>query len=180
MTFKTLSVADYPKFLQLYNSAFPEDERRLYRDASHVAEFVREKGGKFNAFACADDTDDFIGFLSYWTFKGYTYVEHFAVKPEKRGNNIGTEMLRHLFETVSEDVLIEVEFPNTSEAARRIRFYERNGFRAREEIQYTQPPYSAGQKGMPLLLMTHGNVILHDMDSIAEMLKEVYNVNQGI
>lgn len=179
MEFTDLRMDDYPSYLKLYNSAFPPDERREYKDAKHLADFISMKGGKFRAFAVKDG-DIFIGFLSYWIFEGYTYVEHFAVTPENRGNNIGTKMLNHLFKTVSNDVLIEVEPPDTPEAERRIRFYQRNGFRIREEIDYMQPPYSKGQKPVKLLLMTHGNVSLHNKDSISEMLHEVYNVDNGI
>lgn len=180
MEFRELDVKDYPWFLKLYNETFPEDERRLYRDADHVAGFVKEKGGKFHAFAYDDGGEDYLGFMTYWTFRGYVYIEHFAVSPEHRGRNVGTKMLNHLFKTVSPDVLIEVEEPTDDEKRRRIAFYERNGFRARGDIKYTQPPYSPGQKGLPMLLMTHGDVNLHDMRDISEMLAEVYNVNQGI
>ena len=86
-------------------------------------------------------------------------------------------MLNHLFKEVSKDVLIEVEHPETDEAKRRIKFYEQNGFKVRREFNYVQPPYSPGQEPVAMLLMTHGNVDLHNSDSIKEMLAEVYNVN---
>lgn len=89
-------------------------------------------------------------------------------------------MLSHLFSTVGENVLIEVEKPETDEARRRISFYERNGFRVREEIDYIQPPYSEGQSGLEMLIMTHGDVRLKDHSDMKEMLREVYNVNHNI
>ncbi len=135
------------------------------------------KGGKFNAFA-AKDGDLFLAFLSYWTFEGYTYIEHFAVVPEHRGKRIGALMLNHLFKEVSPNVLIEVEKPEGEEQKRRIKFYERNGFRVREEFDYTQPAYSSDKSPVEMLLMTHGDVDLHNRDSIREMLREVYNCNE--
>lgn len=179
MEFKELKVEDYPSFLELYNSTFPLNERRTYKDAEHLANFIKMKGGKFHAFAVKDG-DLFLGFLSYWIFEGYIYVEHFALIPEQRGKNIGTKMLNHLFKTVGEDVLLEVEPPVSPETESRIRFYERNGFRIREEFDYEQPPYSQEQQPVKMLLMTHGNVSLHNRDSIKEMLHEVYNVNENI
>lgn len=180
MEFKDLEVKDYPQFLELYNSSFPEDQRRIYRDANHVANFVKMKDGKFHAFAYDDGGEYFLAFMTYWTFKGYVYIEHFAVKPEHRGKRIGSAMINHLFATVSEDVLIEVEPEGTDEADKRIRFYERHGFRLRGDIKYSQPPYSPTQNEVPMMLMTHGNVSLHDMNDICEMLAEVYNVKRGI
>lgn len=176
MEYTELKVEDYPDFLRLYNESFPENERRIFKDAEHLANFIKMKGGKFHAFA-AKDGELFLGFLSYWKFEGYVYVEHFAVANEHRGRRLGTGMLEHLFRTVSPDVLIEVEKPDTDEAARRIKFYERNGFRLRGEIDYIQPPYSDAQKSVPMDLMTHGDVKLRSHADIEPMLREVYGQN---
>ena len=181
MEFRELDVKDYPAFLKLYNETFPEDERRLYKSAEHVANFIREKGGKFHGFVYDDGGDDFLAFLTYWTFEGYVYVEHFAVDPAHRSKNIGRRMLSHLFDVAGPDVLIEVEKPEENEdARRRISFYEKNGFRLRGDINYVQPPYSAGQNGKEMMLMTHGDVTLRDTRDLRVMLTEVYNVEAGI
>lgn len=177
MEFTNLKMEDYPSFLKLYNESFPPDERRELKDEEHLANFIKMKGGKFNAFA-AKDGDLSLAFLSYWTFEGYTYIEHFAVVPEHRGKRIGALMLNHLFKEVSPNVLIEVEKPEGEEQKRRIKFYERNGFRVREEFDYTQPAYSSDKSPVEMLLMTHGDVDLHNRDSIREMLREVYNCNE--
>lgn len=177
MEFTNLKMEDYPSFLKLYNESFPPDERRELKDEEHLTNFIKMKGGKFNAFA-AKDGDLFLAFLSYWTFEGYTYIEHFAVVPEHRGKRIGALMLNHLFKEVSPNVLIEVEKPEGEEQKRRIKFYERNGFRVREEFDYTQPAYSSDKSPVEMLLMTHGDVDLHNRDSIREMLREVYNCNE--
>lgn len=180
MEFRDLEVKDYPSFLKLYNESFPENERRIYKSAEHVANFIKEKGGKFHGFVYDDGGDDFLGFMTYWTFEGYVYIEHFAVDPAHRGKNIGRRMLSHLFDIAGPAVLIEVEKPGTApDAERRIRFYEENGFRVREDINYVQPPYSAEQTGVEMLLMTHGDVKLRDSRDLREMLTEVYNVNHG-
>ena len=179
MEFTNLKLEDYPQFLQLYNETFPIDQRRIYEDEKHLENYIKMKGGKFNAFA-AKDGDLFLAFLSYWTFEGYTYIEHFAVNPANRGKNIGRLMLNHLFKEVSPNVLAEVEPPTDKESERRLDFYEKNGFRVRKEFNYTQPSYGKGQNPVKMLLITHGDVNLHNMDSIKDMLQEVYNINQGI
>ncbi len=180
MEFRELTVKDYPAFLKLYNETFPADERRLFKNAEHVANFVRMKGGKFAGFVYDDGGNDFLAFLTYWKFENYVYIEHFAVDPAHRSKNIGRMMLNHLFGTVGENVLIEVEKPTDDESRRRISFYEKNGFRLREDINYVQPPYSPEQSGVEMLLMTHGNVKLRDTRDLHEMLTEVYNVDNGI
>ena len=177
MEITNLEVGNYPDFLVLYNQTFPADQRRFYEDEEHLARFIKEKGGKFHAYA-AKDGDIFLGFLSYWTFQGYIYIEHFAVEPEHRGKNIGSKMLNHLFKEAGENVLIEVEPPLDQESKDRIRFYERNGFVKREEIDYMQPPYEKGKKPVRLLLMTHGEVKITGKDDMKEMLHDVYNLNE--
>lgn len=176
MEIVNLDVKDYPRFLALYNETFPADQRRLYRDEKHLDTFITERNGKFHGFAVKDG-DLFLGFLTYWVFKGYVYIEHLAVDPAHRSKNIGRKLLSHLFNTVSPNVLVEVELPESEDDRRRIRFYEQNGFRQREEFKYIQPPYSSDQHPLELLLMTHGDVKLSERRDIAEMLKEVYNVN---
>jgi len=175
MEFAKLEEKDYPDFLNLYNQSFPADQRRIYKDEQHFSGFINEKGGKFNVSA-AKEKDLFLGFISYWIFNGYVYVEHFAVVPEYRGKRIGTFLLNHLLAKVGRNVLLEVEYPEDPISEDRIRFYERNGFRKREEVNYMQPPYSPGQAPVKLLLMTHGEVKLNTDDDIREMLQEVYNV----
>lgn len=176
MEITELNVKNYPDFLALYNEAFPAEERRPYKDAAELERFIKMKGGKFHAYA-AKDGDLFLGFLSYWIFEGYVYVEHFAVQPQHRGRNIGRRMLAHLMKEVSQDILLEVEKPVTDEARRRIRFYEEQGFRVRKEFDYEQPPYTRGGKPVPMLLMTHGDVSLRHYKDMEPMLREVYNLN---
>lgn len=180
MEYTNLTLENYPDFLRLYNQAFPAEERRPYTDAQHLDSFIKMKGGKFHGIALKDG-DLFVGFLTYWTFEKYIYIEHFAITPEKRGRNIGRTLIEQLIKTVGENILLEVERPDTEEAQRRIKFYERLGFRARLDLDYVQPPYAKGLPEVPMILMTHGNVDLKDWrKDLAPMLREVYNVNHDV
>lgn len=177
MEIVNLELKDYPDFLRVYNMSFPADERRPYTDALHLDTFIKMKGGKFHGLA-ARDGEVFLGFLTYWTFEKYVYVEHFAVDFPHRGKNVGRTLLRHLLKEVGENVLLEVERPENEESRKRVKFYEQMGFTPREEIDYTQPPYEPALNKVPMLLMTHGKVDLKDWKKeIAPMLKEVYNYN---
>ena len=181
IVFRSVLPEDYRDFLDIYNASFPPDERRVYQGVSGFEEFLQSKSGLFHILVAADGCSTgerprgrMLGFLSYWTFPGFVYVEHFAVNPAIRGGGIGSRMLSRLIEAVSPDVLLEVELPDTHEAERRIAFYERHGFRVRREYKYIQPPYGPGQSGMELLLMTHGSVNLDDPGLIPLLHREVY------
>jgi len=151
------------QFLELYTSAFPPEERRQYRDVGELQAFIQSRSPLFRIIVKTEpDAGAILGFLTWWDFPQYAYVEHFAVRPDMRGAGLGTEMLAHLRSTTDKGILLEVERPEKGEIARRrIAFYERNGFEQHPEIEYIQPPYSPGMSEVPLLLMTAGNITLN-------------------
>ena len=175
LRYRDITPADYAALLRLYCLSFPAGERRVYDGEHGFHSFLTANSGRFHPLVITLG-GEFAGFLTYWEFPGYVYVEHFAVEPEMRGSDIGGSTLRHLVECVSDCVLLEVEHPDTPEARRRIGFYERHGFRLHADIEYMQPPYDPSLPEVPLLLMTHGNVDLSDpRKALAPMLRAVYN-----
>ncbi|MGM9865461.1 MAG: GNAT family N-acetyltransferase, partial [Muribaculaceae bacterium] len=110
------------------------------------------------------------GLVTVWEFDGFSYVEHFAVQPGLRGAGVGSWVLSQL----REPVILEVEpAGSTPEAERRIRFYERNGFRVLD-VQYVQPPYSPELPELELKLMLRGDI--EDIDAVIKTIhKNVYN-----
>jgi len=156
--YRPLSSSDLGTFLRIYEESFPENERRIYRNTYDLEDFILSKDGQFSILG-AYEGDTLIGFISYWDFDSRHYIEHFAMDPAKRGANIGGRMLDTFIERVSPDILIEVERPVDDITRRRIGFYERHGFRLHPDVDYVQPPYSPGQEGLPMLLMTHGNAL---------------------
>ena len=56
-------------------------------------------------------------------------------------------------------LVLEVELPETStEAERRVRFYERCGLTAHEDFPYWQPPYRQDLPEVPMMLMSSGEI----------------------
>lgn len=139
------------KLMELYESAFPAEERR-------PSDQMPPDDPAFRFYAIADH-----GLLTAWEFPGVTYVEHFAVYPETRGNGIGSSVLAEL----QGAVILEVEPPEQStEARRRIAFYERNGFRLLD-VDYMQPSYAPGLPSIPLRLMLRGET---DVDEAIRLI----------
>lgn len=180
MVFANLDVKDYPEFLKKFNETYPEGERRLYKSAEHIANYIKMKGGKFHGFAFDDGNEDYLGYISYWTLNHLVYIEHLAVGA-KHGKNVERKLLSHLFEMANPNALIEVEDPASSrEAAERVEFLEKEGFRLRKDINFVQPNKVAMESGVKIMLMTHGDVDLKDTRELREMLTDVYNINAGI
>lgn len=139
---KIIKGEEMERLLKLYVEAFPPEERR-------PLEQMPPEDKAFTFYAVGDG-----GLLTAWEFDGYTYVEHFAVYPDKRGNGVGATALAAL----SGPVILEVEPPESGEMARRrIAFYERNGFRL-ADCDYMQPAYSPEFSAIPMKLMIRGDL----------------------
>ncbi len=132
----------------LYESAFPLAERRstsLWL-ALPCAEPDFHIDGICLGLRC-------VGFVAYWLFDGFAYVEHFAVDGSCRGQGVGGKCLAFLRDRVGgRPVVLEVELPETAIARRRIAFYERHGY-ALLPTAYMQPPYREGGECLPMKLM---------------------------
>ncbi len=135
---------------QLYESAFPEIERRPTPQWKELMQTRPE----FQARAIVADDGDFCGFITTWHFKDFVYGEHFAIRAEKRNGGVGGQafdLLRELCGTT--DLVLEVELPDNEMARRRIGFYQRHGMSLIHR-EYLQPPYRPGGEYFPLRLMS--------------------------
>lgn len=135
------------KACRLYESAFPECERRPTE--AWLALMKNEPA--FHAMAIGSECL-FVGFLTYWQMSGYVYVEHFAIVPEARGGGIGEHMMVQFLQKHSRLVL-EAEPPTDEMVQRRIGFYRRCGLEMSER-PYEQPPYHPEAPFVPLVLMS--------------------------
>lgn len=155
----------------VYVTSFPPEERRefsqllaLLQEETPFRVKVIRKGGEA------------IGFITYWNFDSYAYVEHFALHPEKRGGGAGAFTLQELGETLDMPIILEVEKPEDEMSVRRISFYERAGFRLWDNHLYIQPPYDPQKEELELLLMTQGDLNLDSdfEEVVAPIYKYVY------
>ena len=175
MKFLTLDPDKYDSFLRIYNASFPAEERRPYRNAAALDDFIKRQNGRFAITAAIDDNDALLGFITLWQLKdGVTYVEHFAVDETSRGHNIGSRLLAHVLAT-SPYILLEVERPEDDLTRRRISFYQRHGFTLHTDYPYFQPPYATGLNSVPLLLMTRG-ALLPTPELVADLHHTVYKI----
>ncbi len=159
-----------PEVIELYEAAFPEAERRplpaqqrLLREGALQLLEIREAG-------------HFVGFIFCWALTDFTFIEHFAIDPVKRGRGTGTKVVTLLFEKYGQLVL-ETEPPRTIDAQRRIRFYEALGFGAFPAL-YLQPAYRAGGAPLTLILMQKGMFLEeHTFTKVSnEIYREVYGL----
>ncbi len=152
---KRISTADKAYYLfveELYIAAFPQEERR---DSQLQREHTDHNPIFYTNVILSDKKP--VGFITYWDFDTYYYIEHFAIDPSQRNGGYGRKVLDHLKEQFERPVVLEVELPQDELSTRRIHFYQRLGYELWGN-EYRQPPYRKGDDYLPMHLMVQGTL----------------------
>lgn len=170
ITFTNLADSDHSHFAQnLFEEAFPEEERPPLSSLRH------RDAGKFH-FLVAENGDDPVGILTYWTFPGLVYIEHFAIAEELRNQGLGKATFLGFLTQQTEQVVLEVERPVNEEAEHRIEFYASMGLFQNPQ-PYTQPPYRRGGKEVAMIIMSKYELDDDEFEEIRALLHhEVYKI----
>ncbi|MCL6445071.1 MAG: GNAT family N-acetyltransferase [Alicyclobacillus sp.] len=77
--------------------------------------------------------------VAYAEFPDFIFIDYLLVNPNTRGKGIGSRVLE-AFKRKGKTIVVEVEPPDAEDqnTLRRKRFYEKNGFRPAEHIEYTR------------------------------------------
>lgn len=169
---RTSDVQHYQFMENLLINAFPPEE---YRSLEELRNYTDHTDNFHNNLILDGNTP--IGFITYWDFNNFYYVEHFAIDPNQRNGGYGKSVLEHLSENLHRPIVLEVEMPVEEMAQRRINFYKRQGFTLWEK-EYQQPPYKPGDPFLPMYLMVKGDLQCdRDFEEVKRRIhKEVYNV----
>lgn len=129
----------FPQFWQTYEDSFPLPERRSR--ASQRAAFADPV---YRLDAWMDGTK-FVGFMGWWEYGDFRYIEHLAVSATARSGGYGKKIMRRWMDSSSTPVYLEIEEVVDELTERRLGFYRRLGF---EETPFThlQPPYQTGEQ----------------------------------
>ena len=154
--------------IRLYTESFPPEERRSETQLKLMI------GLKMMDFIALHADSQLSGFLIWWNFVSFGYIEHFAVFPKFRGSRIGTEALQQI-RTKAQKTLLEADHPFDEMSERRIGFYRRNGFEIIDK-HYIQPPYLENGTSVSMYLLSDFYHWREDeLDVAVESLrKEVY------
>jgi ribosomal protein S18 acetylase RimI-like enzyme len=134
-----------------YTKSFPLGERR---DFSLLKDLLSCET-RFTLYALSHENQH-IGFLSFWQFDAFAYIEHFAIDQAVRNKGWGGTVLRRFAEKIN-PIVLETEPPVDEWSTRRLAFYERLGFVPLQR-PYLQPPYREGEPWIPLRLMVYGSL----------------------
>ena len=181
MRIRDFRATDAPAVMRIYEDSFPPEERRPYASPEAMAAFMAAPERDMDALVAVDREGGVAGFLTYWRFPAFHYVEHLAVRREARGAGTGAALVKALAARCGGRILLEVERPELMDseeeadtARRRIGFYRRLGLRPHPEVRYVQPPYAPGLPGVELMLMTSGLTGAPEKGDVERLIREVY------
>lgn len=162
----------YKAFIAVYSVSFPVHEQRnemqqlLAFDDKRYHLLITVKGDKL------------LSFVAYWDFDTYVYIEHLAVNPDCRGENIGSSMLNAFAKKVNKTVLLEIDPIENEIAEKRFRFYEKLGYK-KNPYNHTHPPYNPVFKPHELIVLSLGKELGEDQYKLfyRDLVNIVMNVN---
>ena len=162
---------NFCKIHQLYIENFPSNERR---DWEKMLKLI-ENEPRFHIVAATGQSDEVAGFVTFWTFGFFTYVEHLVVDAAMRRQGIGAALLNEAHRP-GLPLLLEVEPPVDETTTRRVNFYQRLGLVLRDDIPYEQPPYSPQKEPVTLRLMVSPSMADQDINTAAAVIRrEVFH-----
>lgn len=159
----------YRFMVGVMKDSFPVDE---YRDLEQLRNFT-DHNSYFSIYII-EAAGEAVGFISWWDFGSFVYVEHFALEQSQRNRNYGSRILQLFCHQVHKPVVLEVECPVTPDACRRVGFYQRNGF-VLWANEYVQPAYKPDSNAVNMRIMAYGKIDPDIFDFVRDTLyREVY------
>lgn len=163
---------EFDRVFTLMETSFPANEYRPY-DAQKA---LLEKPS-YEIHVLRSETGQVIALMAVWDLGVYAFVEHLAVDPACRNGGLGAKMLHQAADSFQKPLCLEVELPETELAARRIGFYQRNGFFLNDH-PYVQPALAADRQPIPLRIMTSGGPI--EQSEFETLKKKIYTTVYNI
>ena len=168
MNLRKIEAADFDAVYDKMEAAFIREERRDREPARALLQ-----NPLYHLYHLeADGTR--VGFVALWTLGEWTFMEHLAIDGQYRNRGYGAmalDVLKRRFDRI----VLEVEQPTTEMAARRIGFYERNGF-CQNDYPYRQPSYREPGDEIDMILMTYPTPAADCAAVVDTLYRHVYKI----
>lgn len=142
----------FDEFWQVYNDSFPQEEKRnvlqqteIFSKPEYSLDIYLEEGA-------------LKGFLAYWSFPNFIFIEHLAITKSGQGKGLGNIILSDFINEHDLPIILEIEHPKDETCVRRLRFYERVGFKNNTYRHY-QPAFIKGNAPLSLTILSYPNPI---------------------
>ena len=163
----TAAKADNIQIKQLYESAFPENERIPWPDLMRLIDEMHLD------FTTYEDNNQLVGFTIVYPGPKVNWFWYFAVKEELRGQGMGQQILTRLIQKYEGKTCVldmespyQVPCPNPEQRSRRQQFYLRNGFRDSNLFK------SYEDIEMTMMIIGSESFTMQDWDAITNELRQ--------
>ena len=163
----TAAKADNIQIKQLYESAFPENERIPWPDLMRLIDEMHLD------FTTYEDNNQLVGFTIVYPGPKVNWFWYFAVKEELRGQGMGQQILTRLIQKYEGKTCVldmespyQVPCPNPEQRSRRQQFYLRNGFRDSNLFK------SYEDIEMTMMIIGSESFTMQDWDAITTELRQ--------
>lgn len=165
---KSIEDPHFEEAWRIYNDNFPHEERRTM---AHQETALRDERCHFELFTEGGKS---VGIACYWIFDEYLYVEHLAIDKAAQGGGYGTKLLDFFKKESPGLVILEIEPIIDEITERRLRFYERFGFRMNDHNHILPQYHDDAPCDMEMILMTYPTTI--DDRQFDQFVKELHEV----
>ncbi|ANQ47959.2 GNAT family N-acetyltransferase [Flammeovirga yaeyamensis] len=155
---------NFEELWNIYSYSFPEDEQRSKED---ILQLMHEGELHFKGIY---EHDTLYGLIAYRQLDNFIYIEYYAMAKESRGLGLGTRFLNFFTQQFRHYcIVLEVEKPTSEVSQKRIKFYEKSGFKFNNN-NFEQPPLTDDGNAVPMNLMSWPILI---EDTGFEMVKDI-------
>lgn len=139
-----------------------DDQLKLFNKKEFHLDYIYQAG-------------DIVGFVTWWEFNSFIFVEHFAIEESCRGSGLGKATIQRFLKK-DKLLILEVEIGDNEIDRRRIGFYEASGL-FQNEYDYAQPPLQKECPWVPLMVMSSRPLAEDEFEMVKNQLyKKVYNI----
>lgn len=124
----------FESFKEIYSVSFP-----IYEQRTEIQQCEAFEAPEYHLDGYVE-SGILVGFISYWMFDTYIYVEHFAIHPDRRGGGFGGFILQNLIDKTQRRIVLEIDPVIDSVSSARFHFYQRFDF-SQNNYRHTHPAY---------------------------------------
>ncbi len=158
----------------IYTESFPPEELRNFDEIIKLL----KTNAYFKILAILIN-EKVSGFVNYWQFPHFYFVEHFAVDAKHRNGGYGTRAVNAFLEQAKRTTILEAEKAEHEMAKRRVAFYQRLGFSI-SPFPYAQMPYEKAFDPVPMHLMYRGSMELSNEPVFQSTKNLIYKTVYGV
>lgn len=136
----------------IYQKSFPPTEMRTLTNLKNILQ------GDHCRLVSYNDGDSVVGFILFWEYEHFIYIEFFATNPEMRNSGMGSYILRDFISEQTKTIILEIDQISNDISRRRCGFYQREGF-ILNSFTHTPPAYNNKNVNLDMHIMVYGREI---------------------